>query len=169
MWWLVETPDSGQVSSGSKEWAKKSCLMEEATRASAVKQRQRKRGEPVTGHLHENRPMVGCKAPPSICTRVIFVASSLSIIPQDPIGHHSESLVVIKCIVLGYLFCNICLPILEKISNWELFNISDYKHVLTWCFLCTNTHNTPAELFPRQTSLFLLQWIRRAGFLIQQS
>lgn len=89
--------------------------------------------------------------------------------PRDPIGHHSESLVVIKCIVLGYLFCNICLPILEKISNWELFNISDYKHVLTWCFLCTNTHNTPAELFPRQTSLFLLQWIRRAGFLIQQS
>ena len=82
MWWLVETPDSGQVSSGSKEWAKKSCLMEEATRGSAVKRRWRRRGEPVTGHLHENRPMVGHKDPPSICTRVIFVASSLSIIPQ---------------------------------------------------------------------------------------
>lgn len=81
MWWLVETPDSGQVSSGRKERAKKSCLMEEATRGSAVKRRQR-RGEPVTGHLHENRPMVGPKAPQSVCTRVIFVASSLSIISQ---------------------------------------------------------------------------------------
>lgn len=86
MWWLVETPDSGQVSSGSKDWAKKSCLMEEATRGFAVKRRQRRRGGPVTGHLHENRSMVGHKAPQSICTRVTFVASSLSIIPQgmDP-------------------------------------------------------------------------------------
>lgn len=82
MWWLVETPDSGQVSSGRKERAKKSCLMEEATRGSAVKRRQRRRGEPVTGHLHENRPIVVPKAPQSVCTRVIFVASSLSIISQ---------------------------------------------------------------------------------------
>lgn len=89
--------------------------------------------------------------------------------PRDPIGHHSESLVVIKCIVLVYLFLNICLPILEKISNRELFNISDYKHVLPWCSLCTDTRNTPAELFPRHTPLFLLQQIRRARFLIQKS
>lgn len=53
--------------------------------------------------------------------------------------------------MLVYLVFNICLATLEKISNWELFNISDYKHVLTWCLLCTDTHNTSTELLLRRT------------------
>lgn len=166
---MVETPDSGQVSSGRKERAKKSCLMEEATRGSAVKRRQRRRGEPVTGHLHENRPMVGPKAPQSICTRVVFVASSLSITSQ---GFHLPPLRIscsYKMHCAFYLVFNICLATLEKISNWELFNISNCKHVLTWCSLSTDAHNTSTELLPRRTPSFLLQQIRRARFLTQKS
>lgn len=90
-------------------------------------------------------------------------------LPRDSICHHSESLVVIKCIVLVYLVFNICLATLEKISNWELFNISNCKHVLTWCSLSTDTHNTATELLPRRTPSFLLQQIRRARFLTQKS
>lgn len=90
---------------------------------------------------------------------------------QDPQGSYWPPL-RISCsykMHCACLFFNIYLPILEKISNWELFNISDYKYVLTWCSLCTDKHNTSTELSPRQTPLFLLRQIRRARFLIQKS
>lgn len=59
----AQRPDYGQASSGSKGWAKSNGKA--ASKGSATKPRQG-RGEPITGHLHENGPMAGQRASQSI-------------------------------------------------------------------------------------------------------